>query len=174
MRQIILHSDMSVDQCRTQLSDAAAPWPGYWEMALKSAFKPGSQKRIVAKQIDNKIVLAILRYGYQTHKRGIGFRLISTLSEEVGSSGTRLHCYLQNGLVWRASGTAAIVMFMAFLIYKRTGHLISVPGFWFFSLFFVFLGVVMPSLLWADDGPVLITFLKRTLDAYDLKSEQSI
>jgi hypothetical protein len=169
MRQTVLHSDLNIDQCRALIAKAASPWPDYWSMALRSTFGIEHKERIISKQRAQELILAIERYGLGNYKRGIGFKLVCQISEEIGHPGTRLVCRLNDGMTLRAMVCAVLIFIMAVVVYERTGYF--PPAFWFFSLVFIFMGLVMPFLLWDDDEADLIAFLIKTLNVSGLKPE---
>jgi hypothetical protein len=170
MHETILHTDLKLDECKTRLAAATSPWPGYWTVAGRSMVSIGRQDRVIARYGDKYIVLAIERYKASfPFYRGIGFRLACNLSEEIGCSGTRIVCRLNNYLLWRVLAISVFILLMAFNSLRGTGRFPL--GFWLGSIAVVFIGLLMPSFLDLDDRADMVSFLIKTLNASEVKPE---
>ncbi len=164
MREKNFHTDINIDQCWSKLAETAAPWPdcdsAYEDLIAFGLIRYHS--RVIGRHDDNRFVLALeKRDRVFSRHRGIGFRLICQLSEEIGCSGTQIICCLNSYLLWRLLVCLAFLCFVAFCSF-RIGIIC-----WFFLLPAIFILLVNP----ADDEAELVSFLKTTLKTSEIKPE---
>jgi hypothetical protein len=124
----------------------------------------GQPHRVIIKQSDKCFILALEKYGAGLpFYRGIGFRLMCNLSEEILDSGTCISCRMNTYLFWRVLAGSVIISFAAYSSLAGNGRFM--PGFWIIAIAAVFIGILIPSIL--EDESDLISFLKKTLNASD-------
>lgn len=169
MRETILRTDFSIDECRSRIANAAVPWPDSGTVAIKSMFAIGQPHRVIIKHSDQCLILALKKFGMVSFPfyRGIGFRLACNLFEETRDSGTRIVCRLDTYLLWRVLACSAFIVVAASASLLGTGRF--QPGFWVLALVAVFIGLIMPSFL--NDGADLVSFLKKVLKASAVNPE---
>ncbi|MBN1568537.1 MAG: hypothetical protein JXA73_11880 [Acidobacteria bacterium] len=166
MHVAILYTGLPMAECRKRLASTATAWPNSGTVTLKTMLAVGQPHRVIIKQSDDCFVLALEKYGAKLpFYRGIGFKLMCNLSEEIQKSGTRVSCRMNTYLFWRVLACSVFILFAAYSSFAGSGSF--KPGLWIIVLAAVFIGILMPSFL--EDGADLISFLKKTHNASEVR-----